>query len=190
MFFIPIAAVVIFVWYLFHLYMGYNEGKYNHERRISGERTEKMLSAASDRQMESRIRKELTGSQAIQTLRDYLPDSEEWRFYADRADNRECAVLIRMTAHGKLPEHFIWAFGDYLRVRYDLPPADLRRCAELNERFLLMMESELIKRGIDTVLLFQRRNPKTGPWTPMRQYREENGGGFTDNSFMYRFTSK
>ena len=69
-------------------------------------------------------------------------------------------------------------------------PADLRRCAELNERFLLMMESELLKRGIDTVLLFQRRNPKTGPWTPMRPYREENGGGFTDNSFMYRFTSK
>jgi len=190
MVFIPIAVIVIFIWYLFHLYTAYNEGKYKHEQSLSAKRTEAMLSVASDRYMESQIQKELTDSQALQILRDYLPNGAEWRFYADHADRRKCAVLVRMTAQGKLPEHFIWAFGDYLRVQYDLPPADLRRCAELNERFLLMMESELIRRGIDTVLLFQQRNPKTGPWTPMRSYRENNGGGFTDNSFMYRFTSK
>ena len=190
MFFIPIAAVIIFIWFLVHLYMGYNEGKYNYEQKVSSDRTKALESVAVDEYAESQIKKEITGKNAEQILRDYLPSGDEWDFYASNADKTECALLVRMAATGKIPEHFVWPFGSYLRVKYDLPPADLQRCTELNEQFLLMIESDLLKRGINTVLLFQRQNPKTGPWTPMRDYREKNGSCFTDNSYKYRFTSR
>ncbi len=190
MFFIPIAAVVLFVFLLVRIYMAFNEGKMNRELELSKSRTDKLRSIAEDPYLESQIRSQMTWTNADRIMHDYLPDTPDWNFYISNADRKNCAMLITMAKLGKVPQLFMWGLGDHLRVTCDLYSPDLPRSQKLNEQFLLKMESELQNRGVDAELLFQQQYPKTGPWTPMRSYYEKNGAGFTDGSVKYRFTSK
>lgn len=190
MFFVPIAAVVLFIWYLVHLFMAYNEGVYIRDRKRSTALTEALTAVAEDRDLERSLNRSMTQDKALQIMRSYLPKTPEWDFYIDHADAMECAVLIRMAEQGKIPYFLLWSLGTYFRVAYyDIPKADYARSLVLNEQFLLMIESELNMHGVDAVLLFQRQTPQTGPWTPLRRYMEKFGPGFSDNTFKYRFTA-
>ena len=189
MFFIPIAAIFFFFWFILQLFMAFNQGKMEYEYKKDSELTKRLELITRDDYLENQLGKQLTPNESDRVMYQFLGDSSDWDFYIRNANRKECAKLITMAKLGKLPHMFVWSLGDYLRIDNLQPPDQVIKCQIQNEKFLLRIEDLLRSKGVNAILLFQQQSGvEKQPWKPFRQYLEEHGHGFTNGATTYRFT--
>lgn len=200
MFFIPIAAVFLFIWFILYIWMEVGKAKFQAEYNREKVKRETLERLTTDVDLEMRLSEELEKDCLLwpDIVGNFMGDSKEWRDYADFSSGKLKALIVRMLEYRKLPRIATSPFGFYLTMYQKSPSAikgngiSLRRGWEMNEEFLLTVEKRLRSAGYHAVVMCKRVGTfeKEEPFVPLRELIQKNGPGASGNRARFFFTSE
>jgi hypothetical protein len=192
MFFIPIAAIVIFIWLIIHSVQGGRMAKLNIDVNRSIAKTDKLQAAAVDwdadynAEMKLRNRKD-----QIATLSALMGGGPDWDLYAS---NLETASLRTLSMNALLVRdgHLSSSLASHVGTTFYGRSMSMSReqWCSMTEQVLLKLADEITKKGIPAIVICRRSYPgvETIPDQELRSYIAEHGPGQTQ-TFSYRMTS-
>ena len=187
--FIPIAAVIIFIWLIAQFVMGCNEAVYQRESARIRAGEQKMASSAEDRQLEEKLRAEIKKNKGNGDLvTAFMNDGRDWAPLCGKSDNGIMRVLaVAMAQHGKAPYRMIWHIGQTFPYKQnDL--YSMEQWVMMNEEYMLALEAELRRHGVLADAMCRHNYPDLGPWRRLRDEVQKEGGGCTDAATVFRLT--
>ena len=187
MFFIPVAAVVLFIWFIVYCVQSARESKFRYDLDRDRQRTQSLESMTRDDRMErefqnARMQGRLSDDDDVSR---FMGGGREWEEYA-RSEWFLKLKAVRMAKFGKIPHEFSDGLGYHLCMVSDSGMSK-EMWAGMNVRFLLRLEEELQAHSVPAVALFQHQNP-TGPWTRLRETVQREGTDCTELTTKFRFT--
>ena len=187
MFFIPVAAVVLFIWFIVYCVQSARESKFRYDLDRDRQRTQSLESMTRDDRMErefqnARMQGRLSDDDDVSR---FMGGGREWEEYA-RSEWFLKLKAVRMAKCGKIPHEFSDGLGYHLCMVSDSNMAK-EMWAGMNVRFLLRLEEELQAHSVPAVALFQHQFP-TGPWTRLRETVQREGTDCTKLTTKFRFT--
>ena len=187
MFFIPVAAVVLFIWFIVYCVQSARESKFYYDLDKDRQRTQSLESMTRDDRMErefqnARMQGRLSDDDDVSR---FMGGGREWEEYA-MSEWFLKLKAVRMAKCGKIPHEFSDGLGYHLCMVSNSNMSK-EMWAGMNVRFLLRLEEELQAHSVPAVALFQHQNP-TGPWTRLRETVQREGTDCTELTTMFRFT--
>lgn len=191
MFFIPVAAVVLFIWFIVYCVQSARESKFRYDLDRDIQRTQSLESMTRDDRMEREFQNARMHGSMQGSLSDnddvsrFMGGGREWEEYA-RSEWFLKLKAVRMAKCGKIPHEFSDGIGYHLGMLSDSNMSE-EMWAGMNVRFLLRLEEELQAHSVPAVALFQHQFP-TGPWTRLRETVQREGTDCTKLTTKFRFT--
>ncbi len=201
MFWIPLCAVVLFVYWIASLIGAVKTGIYQREYNNYQKAKEALVQRAVDYDLESDLdyTLDLQIGKWKSTVREFMGGGSEWEDYTDFASGKLKAKIIIMARQGKLPAWLI-NFGVSLPLAEDTlhkpGPHQIRpaRGIEMNERFVLRLESFLNNTMHIPVIAYvwTTRNGEIKPMhhMPLQEFLREYGSGSTHYFTRFQFVSR
>lgn len=204
MFWIPVAVVVIVIWYILSLSSSIQTARSEKEYNRIRQAEDDLKKIVVDQELENQLFYEMESSIYLDEWKnivcDFMGGGQEWADYVDYADGRKKATLVLMAKQGKLPAWFV-SFGSWLHLTDETmhKPGPHRispkRGREMNEEFILHVEEYLRKeKQIPAVAVCTVDIPdpmlKTGQrseFGTLRELRWKYGPGVTHYFTNFRF---
>lgn len=197
MFFIPIAAVILFVWFIFYLIGAYNQGKSRHRAVAYQDALEKTrMYMDQDLENDLRYHFEKHDMRPGDVVCSFMGGDRQWKVYADSfsSDSINKAILAMMAKQGKVPWRF-FASGCGLHLPESIThtpgPNQIRpeRMFVMNEEFILRAEECLNRNGapVSAYCTVDLPDGRKNVFISVRSLRQEYGAGLTRYFTNFQF---
>ena len=177
MFFIPIAALLLVVYYIIHCVCLYRTAQYDAAVKQRKERISYLTSNYTDREMQRKVLLEHEKKYDLnkKIVCDFMGGDDIWKEYTGYFYGDTMATAVILAQNGMIHTDFLSPLN---RIYYGIKN-DPRKSAEMNVQFMLALEKELNRNGVGVTAMFQ--NPLSGenpdPAHPLGSYVSENGCG-------------
>ena len=192
MFFIPIAAIVIFIWLIVNAVQGGRMARLQMDTDKSIAKTKQLQETAVDMDASYLVQQQLRKPQdQRKAVSEFMGGREDWDLYASNLDKDSLLVLSMnalLVRQGHVSSSLASCVGTSF---YGRDPAyfSAQQWRSMTEQVLLAFEKELNKRDIPAVVLCEKSYPGTVrvPEQSLRSYIDANGPGSTE-AFSYRMS--
>lgn len=178
MFFIPIFAIFLVIWYCVFVVQSVRGAKFDAEMKRLTRNAEKLSAEVHDSDLVARAERELRYVNKYTVIQEYMGGGAEWEDFAretgsDTLFSFNLAVL--MIPYGKLPETITMRHHSH----HSLYRLTKEEWGGMQEDLLLKFEDTLNRRGIGVRAMCQDGFPNTGKAIPIRERVAREGRGCT-----------
>ena len=178
MFFIPIFAIFLVIWYCVFVVQSVRGAKFDAEMKRLTRNAEKLSAEVHDSDLVARAERELRYVNKYTVIQEYMGGGAEWEDFAretgsDTLFSFNLAVL--MIPCGKLPETITMRHHSH----HSLYRLTKEEWGGMQEDLLLKFEDTLNRRGIGVRAMCQDGFPNTGKAIPIRERVAMEGRGCT-----------
>ena len=201
MFWIPIAAIIIFIWMICYAVNSARAAQFDREHRERRNAERSLAESVTDEALESDLNRQLEGKyeECRRIVREFMGGGGEWSVYADYLSGKKKALLVSMARCGRLPRNFVISGDTLPLVKDSFSPKNKdgqcltpERGREMNEEFILRVEEYLNTRfhiGVQAVVSTWRYDGQDNRLIrmPLREFLGKYGSGSTNYTSEFQF---